>query len=325
MPTPASSPVQRSSRAVIALVGVTVAWGWTFVWMKQALGAVQQVLGERGGLAGIATFLVLRFGLAAVLMLGLPQVRHGLRAGTWVGGLWIGMALLAGFQLQMLGLGGVSPAVSAFLTSLYVLFTATFSSLRARKAPHRALLLGALLATFGAGFIGGPPQLTFDRPEWLTVGCALVFAVHILITDAWTKREAAMPITFTSFVVVAIGSVVTLAVLGTLDLGVSWGRIAELLRRADFLAPLLLSSLLATVVALSLMNAFQRQLDPVRAAILYAIEPVWTALIGIALGVEKPSGWLLLGGVALLAGNLIAELGPVFFGRKPRLPRFLVP
>ena len=63
------------------------------------------------------------------------------------------------------------------------------------------------------------------------------------------------------------------------------------------------------------MNVFQRELDPVRAAILYAIEPVWAALIAIALGLGEADRWLWIGGLALLGGNLIAELGSIARGK----------
>src|SRR5262249_24542150 len=87
------------------------------------------------------------------------------------------------------------------------------------------------------------------------------------------------------------------------------GRIAGLLRDAAFTRPLVLSTLFATVLALSLMNQFQRELDPIRAAILFALEPVWTTLIAIFAGFGRPGLWLCLGGGALIAGNLIAEWG----------------
>ncbi|MCC7014413.1 MAG: DMT family transporter [Planctomycetes bacterium] len=320
----------RRSRAVLALLCVTVLWGWTFVWMKQALDTTRAVLGPEGVACGIGLFMTLRFGLAALAMLALPAVRADLTPGAWRGGLWIGLALLGGFLLQMFGLTGVSPAVSAFLTSLYVLFTALLNALRERKPPHAALMLGALLATFGAGFIGGPPpQVTrwfgagsssdaagFGRAEWLTIGCAFVFAVHILVTDAWTKREKPLPVTFTQFVVVAIGGALTLALARWNTSLAPGATLWALLAERGFWLPLLLSSSLATVLALSLMNLFQRDLDPVRAAIVYAIEPVWASLVGIALGYEHPTHWLWVGGSALLAGNLIAELVPLWMQRR---------
>jgi drug/metabolite transporter (DMT)-like permease len=311
---PHSSP--RATRAVLALLLVTVLWGWTFVWMKQATDAASAKLGPDGLTAGIGLFMTLRFGLAAIAMLALPAVRRGLTRGAWLAGLWIGLALLGGFLLQMFGLSGVSPAVSAFLTSLYVLFTALLTAVRNRRAPHPALLAGALLATFGAGFIGGPPQLTFGLAEGLTIGCAFVFAVHILVTDAYTKREAPMPVTMTSFVVVALGGALTCAIGAVLEPQVTSAQLLELAQTAEFLTPMLLASGLATVLALSLMNVFQRELDPVRAAIIYAIEPIWAALVSISLGRESTTPWLFIGGAALLLGNLVAELGPTLLRRR---------
>ncbi len=66
----------------------------------------------------------------------------------------------------------------------------------------------------------------------------------------------------------------------------------------------------ATVVALSLMNLFQKELDPLRAAIVYAIEPLWALFFGVWKGLDVLSGWLWIGGALLLAGNLVAVSGP---------------
>ena len=62
-------------------------------------------------------------------------------------------------------------------------------------------------------------------------------------------------------------------------------------------------------MALTLINVFQREMDPVRAAILYALEPIWTTVIAAILGLGLPGFWLWIGGGALLTGNVIAELG----------------
>jgi drug/metabolite transporter (DMT)-like permease len=302
----------------MALLLVTVLWGFTFVWMKQGIDAAERVLGPAGGTAGIGLFMSLRFGLAALSMLAFPSVRAGLGAGAWSGGLAIGALLVAGFLLQMFGLRGVSAPVSAFLTSLYVIFTALLTSLRERRAHGWPLALGALLSTFGAGFIQGPPQLAFGLAEWLTVGCAFVFALHILATEHVTRRMAPLPVTFTSFVWVTLGS------LATLGAGLAGGDrpdSAALVRLAldpGFAWPMALSSILATVLALSLMNVYQRELDPVRAAILYAVEPIWATLVAIGIGQTEAGPWLLVGGLALVVGNLIAELGPVAAGRSTR-------
>lgn len=308
-------PASGSARAVLAILLVTVLWGWTFVWMKSAVQAGERELGAQGLVATVGLFMTLRFAAAALVLGAIGPVRRRVDGGAWRGGFVIGVLLLGGFLLQMFGLAGVSAPVSAFLTSLYVVFTALLTSLRTQRAPGVWLAAGTLLATLGAGFISGPPQLTFGRAEWLTVGCAFVFAVHILATDVVTKRHDPLAVTLTAFVWVALGSAVTLA-LGLAS--VDSERLGALLVARDFALPLVLSALLATVLALSLMNIFQRELDPVRAAILYAIEPVWAALVSIGIGMSVPDRWLWVGGGALLAGNLLAELGPLWSRRRRR-------
>jgi drug/metabolite transporter (DMT)-like permease len=304
-----SSTTKRSSwKAIFALFVVTLIWGWTFVWMKQGMRAAEAQLGPAANGATAALFLALRFGLAAaVLWIAVPSARRGLTREVWKGGFILGGLLFVGFALQMLGLAGVSPAVSAFLTSLYVLFTALILAVRERRRPSAALCIGVLLATIGTGFIRGRPELSFNASELATVACAFVFAVHILATDRVTRRVAPMPATFATFAWVTVLSSALLAIEVARAEALPPRALLDLSCSADFLTPLVLSSILATVIALSLMNLYQRDLDPVRAAILYALEPIWAALAGIAVGFDAWDRHLWLGGALLFGGNIIAE------------------
>lgn len=300
--------------ALAAILLVTVIWGWSFVWIKEALDAAARVLPAGHERAGVALFLLGRFALGALgLVLVLPGSRR-LDGGAWRGGGVLGLLLLVGFVLQMLGLQQITPAVSAFLTSLYVVFTALLTVALTRKPMRASLAAGALLATAGASFISGPPQLAFGWGEWITVACALVFALHILATDRWTRRHAPLPLTLGTFLTVTAGSALLLALELARPGAPSPATLAELAATRAFLVPLACCGLFATLIALSLMNHFQRELDPVRAAVLYTLEPVFAALISLAYGLGGTSRWLWIGGGALLAGNLVAELG----GLRPR-------
>lgn len=321
METPTTPLRSRRSRsAVIALLVVTLIWGGTFVWMKEGVQAVEAKLGTAQLLLGVALFTFLRFGIAAVCMFAcVPAARRGLDRAAWQGGAWIGGLLFVGFVLQMLGLGGVSPGVSAFLTSLYVLFTAVLTAALTRRGVRPALAAGVVLATLGAGLIRGRPEFAFNQGELLTVACALVFAVHILVTDRVTKRVAPLPVTLTSFVIVALASLALCAIsLGRID-APSAEQVFELCFSAPFLQPVLLSAVLATVLALSLMNVYQREIEPVRAAIIYAFEPIWAVSIGIWARMDALTPYLWIGGAVLLAGNLVAEIGQAGPARKTEL------
>lgn len=302
-------PAPRATRALFALLAVTVIWGWTFSWMKQGLNAAGAAWGPEHGWLASAWFVALRFGIAALAMLAIPGARRGFDRKVLRGGGLLGVLLLGGFLLQMGGLRGVTPAVSAFLTSLYVVFTASWIALRATHRLRPGLVGGVLLATFGAGFINGPPQLTFGTAEWLTVASAAVFAMHILATDAITRACAPLPVTTVSFAVAALGALAVVVAAIAAPGGPGVGELAALAIDPAFATPMLLSCALATVVALSLMNLYQRDLDPVRAAVVYALEPVWAAMVSVHLGLGAMDRWLWVGGTALLAGNLVAELG----------------
>ncbi|HEX4823584.1 MAG TPA: DMT family transporter [Candidatus Polarisedimenticolaceae bacterium] len=301
--------MSERAKAVFALLIVTILWGGTFVWMKQSLTAAAQALGRPGGAAVVCLYVAIRFAIAAAILPLWPRARRGLDARAWRGGAILGILLFTGFLAQMLGLEGVSPPVSAFLTSLYVVVAALISAWMHRTRPHTPFLMGVGLATFGAGFIQGPPQLAFGPAEWLTVVCAFIFSIHILATDRITKALPPLPVTLAMFVATAAFAIVALPVALAVPGAPSTSDLVALLRNHAFVTPLLFAVFFATILALTLMNLYQRAIDPVRAAILYALEPVWTTIIAMAIGLGRPGTWLFIGGGALVAGNLIAEWG----------------
>ncbi len=302
------------TRATIALFLVSIVWGFTFLWMKQAVDAMERVAGADRLVAGSGVFLALRFGLAMVLLLAfVPSSRRALtRDATnvvWGGGAWLGVLLVIGFILQMIGLGDVTPAVSAFLTSLYVVFLAVITAFVERRLPRVGFAIGALLATAGAALVRGRPEIAEWRTgELLTVGASIAFAVHILATDRVTKRVPVMPVTFAMFAWVALGGLLLVGFENARGAGFTAAEFGTLCRDPEFVRPLLLTTIFGTVVALAFMNLYQREIDPVRAAILYALEPIWAALIGVSAGTDVVTPWLLAGGGLLLAGNLVAEI-----------------
>ena len=60
------------------------------------------------------------------------------------------------------------------------------------------------MATVGAGFIEGPPHLSWGWGEIVTVACALFFALHIIFTQRLTLALDPLMLTLTSFIVVGL-------------------------------------------------------------------------------------------------------------------------
>ena len=297
------------NKATIALFIVTFIWGWTFVWLKQALEVSKMYSTTDDTTAVSLIFVCIRFGLAACFLpLFVKDARINIKDyAVWKDGFILALFMLGGFVFQMIGLDGITPAVSAFLTSLYVIFTALIVVIWKKYVPTYTILFGVLLATFGAGYIQGPPELHFDLEEWLTVLCALMFAGHIIATDVVTKRSSPIAVTFTSILLSALICFFVSIVYVSLNPGEL--QIIGLLKDSKFLTPLILTAVFGTFIALTLVNYFQKLLDPVRASVLYALEPVWATILAIGFGMEKFTLWLILGGSALVVGNIIAEIG----------------
>jgi len=293
-------------RAVWGLLVVTIVWGATFIWMKQAMNALQSEIDFYGQTAVVSVLVGGRFLIAAIaLFIGSSKARAALREKElWSGGTVLGLILLVGFTTQMVGIDTISPSTSAFLTSLYVVFTAMISTKMTGQPVTRMMIAGVLLATFGAGFIEGPPHLSWGKGEILTVICAFFFALHIIFTQSITQRMDPLGVTITSFLVVSIGSLAISLLMGGEDTFKLW----ELTLQQDVLLPLLCLGLLGSLFALLLLNLLQRHLHPVQAAIIYGLEPVWATMFALGLGLTDWTGWIAVGGSALLLGNVLVEL-----------------
>ena len=299
-------PPSERRKALFALLVVTSVWGATFIWMKQALNTLEPEIQSQGRFQIVALLVAARFIVAAVVMFAVfSKARAALRQSEqWKGGLILGSIMLVGFVTQMIGLDDITPSVSAFLTSLYVVFTALITIAFSKSKPTRTLLFGVLLATFGAGFIQGPPHLTWGLGEVLTVVCAVFFALHIIYTQKITQEIDPIGVTLTSFLVIALGSVLLLFAFGGGRTLGQWGLIFQ---DGVFLQVLCLG-IGGSFFCLLLLNLYQRYLNPIQAAIIYALEPVWATVYGLSLGLDQWTGWILLGGGALFLGNIVVEL-----------------
>ena len=293
----------KRQQAALGLFFVTLLWGGTFVWMKQAMVSLDEELNQYTTAGVVGVIVCSRFLIAFVALLPFSSTaRNALTSKEdWKGGLILGGLMLAGFVLQMIGIESVSPSVSAFLTSLYVVFTAILSVKISDRKPTRMMIVGVGLATLGAGFIDGPPHIVWGTGEILTVACAFFFALHIIYTDRITKKLNPIAVTSTSFAVLVVGAG-TIAIFSSGDI-----MVFESAWQDGVIIPLLCLGLFGSLACILMLNVFQKHLNPTHAAIIYSFEPVWATLYGWQQDLVDISIWLLMG-LLLLLGNIIVEL-----------------
>ena len=124
-----------------ALLTVSAMWGISFVWMKDILD--QQ---------DVYSFLFTRFLLASIAMIILrPTVLRSLSKNILKKGTVTGFVLGAGYIFQTLGLDNTTPAITGFVTGLYVVFVPLLSAAILRERVSLQTWIYVALATIEIG------------------------------------------------------------------------------------------------------------------------------------------------------------------------------
>jgi drug/metabolite transporter (DMT)-like permease len=294
----------------LGLLLATLAWAGSFTWAKAAGDGLNQAAGlASGALLGPILLLAWRFTAAGVLWLVLiPEAR---RRWSWASvgrSAGLGGLLWAGQTVQMLGLDRTSEAVSAFLTSLTVVFVPLLMVVIVRRPPPSALWLPVGLATLGIWLMTGAAPTGFGVGEVLGLLCAVIFSAHMIALGEVGRRDSPWRMAAGQSLSVGFGSAVACLVVipGTVPLTLSaqWAMLIDS-EVWLYVVPLIAVS---TMAAFGLMFYFQPRLDPTRAALVYLAEPIFAALYAYVAVGRRLSAIALAGAALILAANVLVEI-----------------
>jgi drug/metabolite transporter (DMT)-like permease len=249
-----SSPFQ----GVLVLVFVTMIWGSTFPLVQIA----QRVLEP-------AQLIALRFSIAALVFL--PWLVKARGWMIWRDGALLGLFLFAAFVTQAVGITTVSPGRAAFITGLNVIFVPLMLPFLRRRVPLVAFI-GAALAFTGIGVMSWDAgALSFSVGDLWVLGCAITYAIYVLLLERYAIRHDALPLTAVQLFTVGI-------------LGLVW--VAPSLTRGfpfEKLQPSLLLiiaylGVIAVSVTTWLQTIVQRVMPAFQTAVIYSLEPVFAAI-----------------------------------------------
>lgn len=309
----AGASVRRAIRfdlpGAMLLLG-TVFWGAGFTWAKASIEGANRAAGlPHGALFGPLFTLGLRFSLGAIVWLAVfPAARRGWNWKSTARASGLGILLAAGLIVQHLGLDRTSEAVSAFLTSLTILFVPILVTFTARRPPRGVLWLGVVIAVAGVWMMTGAQPSGFGSGEILGLACSLAFALYILAVNRIVPNDSPWRMTGGQFLVVGIICIVC----ASLSPGGSnvFHPVAafRVMLASDVTLNVLLLTIFATIGAFGLLTHFQPFVEPTRAALIYLFEPV-VATVWAAVGAGHGLGKLALIGAALiLAANVLVEI-----------------
>ena len=288
--------MSAKSRSTVYLFVTALIWGVAFV--AQRVGA---------DFVGPFTFNAARFALGGLSLVPVALFfEHGdevrtRRRRTWLAGLLGGLVLFLASYLQQLGIALTGLAgKSAFITGLYIVLVPILGIFLGRK-PRISVWLGAVLACGGLYLLSAPEGL--GSVGWgdavLLLG-AFFWAVHIILVDRFARDVNPIRFSLLQFLICA-------ALSGLCAFAFEEITLAGLTAAAG---PILYAGLLSVGVAYTLQIFGQRHVEPGKAAIVFSLEAVFSAL-GAAILIGEfmtPRGYV--GSLCILAGILLSQITP---------------
>lgn len=282
------APGAASRVAEGALLLIAAIWGTTFSLLRDSL----QILDPY-------ELMALRFTVAA-LALGALYARRvaSMRPLALWDGLRTGVFLAAAYLTQLIGLQTTSASRSAFLTGTTLVLVPFASFAILRLGPGMGEGLGVAIAFVGLLFFYADAGLSLRSGDLWTLGCAAAFAIQIVYTNVAGRRSDAIAVSVVQMVVAAAAGWIFVAARGGLSTplqAVPWPTILYL-------------AVAATAFVLALQTWALGKTKPIRAGVIYSMEPVFAALFAMTFFGERMSSREALGSAAILGGVLVAEL-----------------
>lgn len=301
MLSPSRALLHRFSRQEMALLGVTMLWGCTFLVMHAAMAHSGPLffVGLRFVVAGLATALVFRRHMA------------GLTAAELLAGSAIGATICVAYALLGHGLQSIEASKSAFLTALYVPAVPLLQWLLTGRAPHTMAWVGIGLAFVGLVLVSSPGTaqlLALGMGEAATILGAVVIALEILLIGKYAGKVNVQRVTAVQLLAAGIFALLAMPLAGERIPAFSWVWCASAVGLG-----------LASALIHLTMNWAQQSVSPTKATLIYATDPVWAGLIGRIAGDRLPAT-ALLGAAFIVAGILASELRPRRLGAAPAVP-----
>ena len=280
---------------------VTALWGLTFPLIRISVRALSP-----------GQFVAVRFALASLLFLPLLARVKGLKAQLrrlWPAGALLGFIAWTSYQSQTIGLRTVAAGRGGFITGMSVVLVPLLAPLFGAERPKlrewvstAGALLGLYLLTdpFGA-----EQSRTLVGDLWILI-CAIGVAIYILLLPRLHNSEKNPDPTTLSFLQIAVVAAIALLALLTneppwrVPIAASPGAWIGLGFCASF----------ATVGTFLLQTRFQPDTTPQRAALIFALEPVFASVFGYWILGETFSARGYLGAATTLAAVVLLEVWP---------------
>lgn len=229
------------------------------------------------------------------------------------GGICCGTCLAFASILQQLGLYlGASAGKAGFLTACYILIVPILGIFMKKKCGWN-IWFGVAMTLAGLYLLCMGESFSLALSDILILGCAFLFAVHILIIDYFTVRVDGVRMSCIQFITAAV---IAAFPMFFIDMGHTAEGIAvwaQAFKSLDAWIPILYAGICSSGIAYTLQIVGQKDMNPTVASLILSLESVVSVIAGWILldevmGVRELSGCLLIFIAIILAQVPVDEI-----------------
>lgn len=262
-------------RHVIFPLLTAMIWGSAFVFQSTAADHMGPFTFNfcRGAVGCVSLLAVVIPRLAAGKRSGRPMDRRGILVGVLCGA-----AIAAASNLQQVGISISGAGKSGFVTSLYIVLVPVLGLLLGKKTGG-VVWVSVAAAVAGLYLLCVKGDFGVSLGDAVLLGCALLFALHIILVDRFAADMDGFELSCLQFAVMAAISAV----------GMFLFEKPSLSDIRPGLGSILYVGVVSSAVAYTLQILAQQGGDPARVSLLFSLEAVFAALAGAVFLHERMS------------------------------------
>ena len=256
----------------------------------------------------VYAFLFFRFALASILMFIISyRFLNELNKKTILYGVILGIFLFSAFATQTFGLMYTKSSIVAFITGLNVICVPFLTYLFFKDKIKLNVLIASFIAVIGLYLLTMSGTLVFEKGEFLTLICAILFALQIIFTGKFSNQVNVFLLVLFQLITVSILALIFSLSLDSVTFNIPYNY--------AFFKAVIITAIFATVYAFLIQTYMQQFTTATKTAIIFTMEPVSAAIFAYFTANEVLTIVQFIGAVLIILATLIAELK---FNKNPK-------
>ncbi|MDG1902353.1 MAG: DMT family transporter [Bacteroidales bacterium] len=275
------------------LLSAAIIWGFAFVAQKAGMQDI-----------GPLAFTGIRFILGAITLIPVIYItkkQYDVKASNnsiWVAGLISGIVLTIAAILQQYGIVYTTAGNAGFITSMYVILVPIISIFLKHKVRAQTWV-GAVIAIVGFYLLSESEDLMLVMGDLLVLISALFWAIQVILAGLYSVKFNVIKLAAIQFGITGIICIILSLFFESYD----WNNIR------NALVPILYGGIMSVAVGFTLQLIAQRKANPAHSAIILSTEGLFAVVGGWLILNEYLTTLQSIGGVIILFGVVISQLG----------------